>query len=374
MTDPISKGLLPEGFRDRLPPKAEAADALLRTLIDSVSAYGYERVMPPLVEFEDSLLTRLSNDEPRDLLRFVDPLSQHTLALRPDITPQVGRIAATRLANFARPLRLSYAGAVVRVRPAQVGPEREALQMGAELIGSDHLDAVTELLGMALETLRDAGLSGLSVDLTLPDLVQTLAAGPWPLDAASLPSVMAALDGKDMAALRSLGADNYDALIKIAGPADAAIKTLRTLGLAELSGRIDALERLVTVASPFANVTIDPTERHGFEYQSWIGFSLFSDGVRGEVGRGGSYRVRHPNGTEEPATGFSLFVDGLVDAGLGVTARKRVFLPLGTDATIAAKLRADGWTTLAALDAGDTAESLRCDYVLNGKEPIKVTR
>src|SRR3546814_2901297 len=97
MTDPISKGLLPEGFRDRLPPQAEAAADLLRTLIDRVSAHGYERVSPPLVEFEASLVTRLSSARPQDLLRFVDPLSQRTLALRPDITAQVGDRKSTRL-------------------------------------------------------------------------------------------------------------------------------------------------------------------------------------------------------------------------------------------------------------------------------------
>jgi len=371
MTDPISKGLLPEGFRDRLPPQAEAAADLLRSLLDRVSAHGYERVSPPLVEFEESLVTRLSSARPQDLLRFVDPISQRTLALRPDITAQIGRIAATRMAHVARPLRLAYGGPVLRVRPARVGPEREAMQVGAELIGSDHVDAAAELLGIALEALQAAGLTGMSVDLTLPDLVETLAAGAWPLSA-PLADVQAALDGKDVAALRALGASNYDALIEVAGPAETALVRLKALEAGgALESRVAALERLVAIASRYASVTIDPTERHGFEYQSWIGFSVFASGVRGEVGRGGSYAVRHPDGHDEPAVGFSLYVDGLVDAGLGASRRKRVFLPLGTDAARGELLRRDGWTTVAALAVSDSATSLRCDYVLDGDKPVK---
>ncbi|MBB4633732.1 ATP phosphoribosyltransferase regulatory subunit [Sphingosinicella soli] len=372
MTDPISKGLLPEGFRDRLPPQAEAAADLLRTLLDRVSAHGYERVSPPLVEFEDSLVTRLSSARPQDLLRFVDPLSQHSLALRPDITAQVGRIATTRMAHIPRPLRLAYGGPVLRVRPAQVGPQREAMQMGAELIGSDHVDAVAELLGIALEALAAAGLSDMSVDLTLPDLVGTLAGGPWPITAA-LADMQTALDGKDAAALNALGAARYGTLIEAAGPADAALARLKALDTAgALDTRIAGLERLVATAAPHAAVTIDPTERHGFEYQTWIGFSVFAEGVRGEVGRGGTYLVRHPGGSEEAAVGFSLYVDGLVDAGLGASRRRRVFVPLGTDAALGAKLRAEGWTTLAAFTDADTPTRLRCEYALKDGELLKL--
>lgn len=373
MPDPISNGLLPEGFRDRLPPQAEAAANLLRSLLDHVSAHGYERVSPPLVEFEASLVTRLSSARPQDLLRFVDPLSQRTLALRPDITAQVGRIAATRMAHIARPLRLAYGGPVLRVRPQQVGPAREAIQMGAELIGSDHVDAVAELIGIALEALSATGLKSMSVDLTLPDLVATLSAGPWPLPA-SLAAVQAALDGKDTAQLRTLGANNYEKLIEVAGPSDSALVHLKALDVdGALDTRISALSRLVETASRFASVTIDPTERHGFEYQTWVGFSVFAKGVRGEVGRGGTYGVRHPDGHDEPAVGFSLYVDGLVDAGLGGSGRKRVFVPHGTDPAIATELRGKGWTTVAALSDADNAASLRCDYSLREGTPVKAT-
>ena len=178
-----SFGLLPEGLRDRLPPQAQALANLVRTLTGVCAAHGYERVAPPLVEYESSLKGS------RELLRFTDPVSQHTLALRSDITGQVGRIAVTRLAQAARPLRLMYAGPVLRVRGDQLSPERERTQAGAELIGSDSPAAAAELLNLAIEALAAAGVTGLSVDLTMPTLVADLAAAGWPLGRASLAEV-----------------------------------------------------------------------------------------------------------------------------------------------------------------------------------------
>merc|ERR1711938_506219 len=109
--------------------------------------------MPPLAEFEDTLTQRLKSMRAQDLVRAVDPVSQRSLALRPDMTAQVGRIAATRLATAPRPLRLSYAGPVIRLKANQLRPEREKLQVGAELIGSDSVTAVVEIVNVAIEAL-----------------------------------------------------------------------------------------------------------------------------------------------------------------------------------------------------------------------------
>lgn len=365
MTD-ISQGLLPEGLRDRLPPQAEAAANLLRGLLDTVAAHGYERVQPPLVEFEESLVGRLGSAQVRDLFRFVDPVSSRTLALRHDMTGQVGRIAATRLARQPRPLRLAYGGPVLRVKGTQLNPDRESLQAGAELIGSDAVPAVAEVLRIAVEALEGAGLTGLSVDLTLPGLVSALAASPWPV--ADLAEVRARLDGKDVAGLRAAGGSAYEPLIAAAGPARAALDQLRALGVEGIAPLLDNVATLVDTLGSTA-VTLDPTELHGFEYQTWVGFSIFAQGVRGEVGRGGAYRILHPDGHEERAVGFSLFVDGLVDAGLGQSSRRRILLPLGTAPEVGAKLRADGWATVAALDADAAPAAFRCTHIWNGVEP-----
>lgn len=366
MTNPITQGLLPEGLRDRLPPQAEAAANLLRGLLDSVAAHGYERVQPPLVEYEESLVGRLGSARRQDLLRFIDPVSGANLALRHDMTGQVGRIAATRLAHCARPLRLAYGGPVLRVRGDQLRPEREALQAGAELIGSDSVAAVAEVLRLAVEALGRTGLTGLTVDITLPEFVGALAAGPWPLEPLQLADAQRLLDAKDVAGLRALGAERYEVLIAAAGPAEPAFAKLRALGLGgRLASTLDDAAAIVAAIGG-TPATLDPTERHGFEFQSWIGFSIFAAGVRGEVGRGGAYTIVHPDGHEEPAVGFSLYVDGLVDAGLGEVRHRRVLLPLGTPTEVGARLRAEGWATVAALDAGADPRGFRCTHVWNG--------
>ncbi|MEC9018292.1 MAG: ATP phosphoribosyltransferase regulatory subunit, partial [Pseudomonadota bacterium] len=196
----IPPGLLPEGLSDRLPPQAQASARLVRRVLDTVATHGYERVMPPLAEFEDTLTQRLTSMRAQDLVRVVDPVSQRTLAFRPDMTAQVGRIAATRLAAAPRPLRLSSAGPVIRQKATQLRPEREKMQLGAELIGSDSVPAAVEIVNIAIEALQAAGVTGITIDFTLPDLVDMLAAGPLPLGGAQVEAVRAELDAKDAGA------------------------------------------------------------------------------------------------------------------------------------------------------------------------------
>ncbi len=368
----IPPGLLPEGLRDRLPPQAEATAALVRSLTATFASHGYEHVQAPMVEYEESLGSRLGGTARRELLRFTDPVSQHTLALRSDITGQVGRIAVTRLAAAARPLRLSYAGPVLRVRGTQLSPERESVQVGVELIGSDSAAAAGEVIGLAVEALRATGLTGLSLDITLPTLVADLAEAGWTLGNASLADVQTHLDGKDVGGLTALGAGAFAPLIAAAGPAAAALARLASLALPPtVRARLDAVAALIA-ALPDLAITLDPTERHGFEYQSWIGFSLFGTGIAGETGRGGAYRIVTPEGGTEAAIGFSLYVDGLVDAGLGVTDPRRVLVPLGTDPAVAAALRADGWATVASLIAAADPADFRCTHILDGLKPKQI--
>lgn len=361
-----SPSLLPEGLRDRLPPQAEALGRVRGAVLTTAELNGYARVEPPLAEFEATLLGRLKSSRGTDLLRVIDPISQRTLALRPDITAQVGRIAATRMAHHPRPLRLCYAGQVLKVRGTQLRPEREMCQTGCEIIGTDAVPAVIEAIRVALDALSAAGATGLSVDLTLPDLVPLLAAGPMPV--ADVDAVVQELDGKDAGALAALGASAYLPLIEAAGPVDTALARLAELDVGDLlASRLDGVRAVADAIGTRARVTLDPTERHGFEYQHWIGFSLFVDGVRGEVGRGGSYAIMHPpehgHAREEPAVGFSLYLDPIVDAGVAPLGRDRVFLPLGTDAGTAAAIRTEGRATVAALSPADAPAALGCTHV-----------
>lgn len=365
----IPSGLLPIGFRDRLPPHADAAAAAVSRMLEAAFAHGYERVAPPLAEFAEGLTGRLKASRAQDLMRMTDPVSQRTLALRPDLTAQVGRIAATRMAHHPRPLRLSYAGQVVKLRASQLRPEREMLQMGCELVGLDSVTAAREVVAVALQALEAAGVTGITIDFTLPDLVETLAAGPLPVSPDEMETVRERLDAKDAGGLSGDGAA-YLPLIAAAGPFSDALARLRGFdATGVLASRIAGLEEIAASIGDRATLTLDPTERHGFEFQRWLGFSLFAEGVAGEVGRGGSYVIVHADGREEPAVGFSIYIDPLVDAGLAPVSRRRLFVPLGGDRAAAERLRGEGWVTVSGLTGDDSAEKQICTHVLVGADP-----
>jgi ATP phosphoribosyltransferase regulatory subunit len=337
---------------------------LERRVLDAAHAYGYERVDPPLAEFEDALAHRLKAARAQDAVRFVDPISQRTLAIRPDITAQVGRIAATRMGHHPRPLRLSYAGSVLRLRASELSPERERRQAGCELIGLDTIAAAQEVVTVAVEALEAAGVTGISIDFTLPDLLATLVAGPLPLDGVSLDELADRLDAKDAGAVAAL-APNYLPMIEAAGPFETAHDRLCRFDVGgALRSRLDGLWKVAEAVKGRVALTLDPTERHGFEYQTWLGYSLFADGARGEIGRGGSYTIVHEDGSEETAIGFTLYIDAIVGAGLAQDERRRLFVPLGTDPALAGRLRGEGWVTVAALEPGDTPEAQLCTHVL----------
>jgi ATP phosphoribosyltransferase regulatory subunit len=372
MTKP---GLLPEGFHDRLPPHADAAAGIEARVLEAARLHGYERVDPPLAEFADELAARLKpvltgrSGVPvdgagglTDAVRFVDPVSQATLAIRPDLTAQVARIAATRMGHHPRPVRLSYAGSVLKLRASQLAPARERRQVGAELVGLDSVAAAREVVGVAVDALAAAGIADASIDFTLPDLVDTLAAGPLPVAAESIASLRERLDAKDAGGVAAI-APAYLPLVEAAGPFDTAMARLRAFDRnGVLATRLDGLAAIAASLAGRVAMTLDPTERHGFEYQSWLGFSLFAGGASRELGRGGTYVIVHPGGAEEPATGFSLYADALGGAGTRHD-RRRLFLPYGIPAGEGSAMRAEGWVTVAALEPGDTPEAQLCTHV-----------
>ena len=369
------RDLLPEGLEDRLPPSAAAAAKVTRAVLDCLDGHGCDRVQPPTIEFEKSLASRMAGISPRRMFRFVDPASLRTLALRSDLTPQVGRIASTSLARAARPLRLCYAGQVVTIKGDGLDLAREHLQLGAELIGDDSVAAAGELVAAAIEALSAAGATGLSVDFTLPDLVDTLAgangAGVLPLDADKIEAVRRELDAKDAGGLVAAGGAAYLPLLTAIGPFEVAIERLAAIDAGgALASRIAALREIAARVKGKARLTLDPSERHGFEYQTWFGFMIYADGVAGSLGRGGSYTI---SPSDEPAVGFSLYPDRLIDA-LATTEPKRdaLFLPLGHDPGHAARLRAIGWRTVAALGEDCDATALGCTHRLEDGEAVRV--
>lgn len=372
MTEP-NADLLPEGLEDRLPREAAATTRVMRSLQDVMHGHGYDRVLPPMIEFEKSLASRMDGINARRMFRFVDPASLRMMALRSDHTPQIGRIAETRLAAAPRPLRLCYAGQVLTIKGDGLDPARERLQCGAELIGADNVAAACEIVSIAIEALQAAGAQGVSVDFTLPDLVDTLAAKAFPLATQQIEAVRRELDTKDAGGLVDAGGEAYVPLLYATGDFETAIEKLAAIDAGGvLAGRIAALREIAAALGGAARLTLDPSERHGFEYQSWLGFTLYADGVRGTLGRGGTYRIAG-SGKGEVATGFSLYPDGLIaQVADAERSADSVFLPLGHDRDVAARLRSIGWRTVAALSETDSAEALGCTHLLAGSEPKKL--
>jgi ATP phosphoribosyltransferase regulatory subunit len=356
-----SFALLPEGLRDTLPPHAGGEARLLRILLDIFASRGFERVSTPLVEFDESLDAAVASGRPHDRFRFMDPISQRSLAVREDITGQVARIAATRLAHWARPLRLSYSGPVLRMRGTQLRADRQFLQVGAELVGDASAASIAEVIQLSVDAVRAVGINDVTVDLVMPDFVDQLCSD---MDSTSRERLQDIIDAKDAGALATLDvAPVFAAIMAATGQADAALAALKALTLPAQSSLL-VMEQLISALrhqDAALALSLDPGERRGFEYQTSVGFSLLSRSVRGEVGRGGTYTIRRADGSTEVAVGFSLYLDGLIEAGLGIEAQQRILVP--DDISVAAELRTQGYATVRALGTQDLlaqARAQRC--------------
>ncbi|MBB4285640.1 ATP phosphoribosyltransferase regulatory subunit [Roseospira goensis] len=382
MTESLHPALLPNGLSDGLPPRAEREADTVDHLMTFVRGHGYRRVKPPLIEFEDGLLGGAGAALGRDTFRVMDPVSQRMMGVRPDFTVQIGRIATTRLRREPRPLRLCYAGQVLRVRGTQLRPERQFTQAGAELIGADGPAAEAEVIVLAAEALAAAGVTSATIDLNLPTLLDVLFDAHG-VAADDRPGLRAAVDHKDVAAVReradpALGACLV-ALIGATGPAAEALAEIAAVALpSEAAARVAALADLaarIEAAHPGLTLTVDVLEGRGFEYYTGVGFSVFAPGARGELARGGRYRAGPPE-MGEPAVGFTLMMDAVLDAVPEAVPAPRVLAPAGHDRALAQRLRDDGWVVLSALDAAadPTAEAVRlgCGYVLGGGGPEAV--
>jgi ATP phosphoribosyltransferase regulatory subunit len=370
---PFHPALLPAGFRDVLPPEAESEAAEVEALMAVFAAHGYQRVKPPLLEFEATLLAGSGAAVAEQTFRLMDPDSHRMLALRSDTTPQVARIATTRLAGAPRPLRLAYAGQCLRTRGSQRAPERQVAQAGIELIGVDHPAADAELVLVGAEALAALGLTRISFDLTLPPLV------PAVLDAANVAgatrqALVHALDRKDAAAVKQHGGPLADMLIELllaAGPAPRALEALAAAKLPAaarpLAERLAATVAAIRARAPELKLTVDAIEFRGFRYHTGVCMTVYAPGRHEELGRGGRYLC----GEAEPATGLTLFPDAVLRASPGRAPRPRVFVPLDADRAAAAALRREGYATVAALsaDADPIAEArrLNCAHVLVGE-------
>lgn len=305
--------LLPENIADVLPSEARKIEELRRLMLDNFRLYGYELVMPPLLEYLESLLTGAGTDIDLRTFKLVDPISGRLLGLRPDMTTQVARIDA-HLLNRASVTRLCYAGNVLHTHPSGLHATREPLQIGAEIYGHAGLEADAEIQELALSTLALAGFTQVRLDLTHVGVLRAIIEE----DAAAAKDEAAlylALRAKDVSDLKALTA-NYapqtrDALLALTnlyGDIDVLKKAREVLP--DLPGIAKALAELAALAASAigrAEVAIDLADLRGYQYESGAMFALYVPGLPNAVARGGRYdHVGEAFGRARPATGFSL--------------------------------------------------------------------
>ena len=358
----MTRWALPEYIADVLPVEAARVEFLRRALLDVFRAHGYELVMPPLLEYVDSLMTGTGHDMELRTFKLVDQLSGRTMGLRADITPQAARIDA-HLLNRAGVARLAYCGTVLHTLPQGLNATREPLQIGAELYGHAGIEADVEIQNLLLHALQIAGLTQVRFDVGHVGVFRALA-DMAALDEARAEELFARLQAKDIPALRA-------ALGGIAAPVREAL-----LLLPRLYGGVEVLERAarelpqdaritaalnelrgLTVQMRGAEVSIDLAELRGYQYHSGVVFAAYCEGVPNAIARGGRYdEVGKSFGRARPATGFSLDLKELASVAPGTRGAGAILAPMNADPALhdkIAALRSAGDVVVAALPGHD---------------------
>ncbi len=352
---------LPDQIADVLPSEARHIEELRRLFLDTARSYGYELVMPPLLEHLESLLTGTGEALDLQTFKLVDQLSGRTLGLRADTTPQVARIDA-HLLNRHGVTRLCYCGPVLHTRADRPHATREPLQFGAEIYGHAGLEADLEAQLLALDCLKTAGVSALVVDMADVRIVNALLAGAT-INPHTLARIHAALAAKDASELGSLSASLKG---EISAPARQGLKALLQLygddkvldeaekALPDLPGIGEALRHLRWLASHVAgavSVSFDLADLRGYAYYSGVRFAIYGQGA--ELARGGRYdEVGAVFGRNRPAAGFSLDLKELVSVLPPRPLKAAICAPWRPDASLQAaiaRLRAAGETVACVL-------------------------
>jgi len=316
-----SAWLLPEHIADVLPARARHIETLRRGLLDTAASFGFELVIPPMLEHIESLLSGTGHALDLQTFKLVDQLSGRTLGLRADITPQVARIDA-HLLNRDGVTRLCYCGPVLHTVAVGSGATREPLQFGAELYGQAGLEADLEIQDLALECLRVAGVGPVVLDLADARIVRALLAG-IATAGEQLGVVIDALAAKDSAALRALTREfpgetrnGLLALVGLYGDESMLDEAARVLpGRPAIATALDELRTLAAharSAHPGLEVGFDLADSSGYAYYSGARFAVYAEGASDVLARGGRYdEVGAIFGRNRPAVGFSLDVKDL---------------------------------------------------------------
>ncbi len=401
----MPRWLLPESIADVLPSEARRIEELRRRLLDLYRSYGYELVMPPLIEHLDSLLTGSGGDLGLKTFQLVDQLSGRTLGLRADMTPQVARIDA-HLLNRAGVARLCYAGSVLHTRPQGLLATREPVHVGAELYGHAGIEADLEVIDLLVRSLDAAGVARVRLDLCHVAIVPALLALHGTVAGLEEEDLYGLLQRKDAPglaeALTGAPAALREALLALVGlhgrveagagqgtgtePASSASSRSAHAGLpilararatlpavAPITAALDQLERLCSSPLwqrwPSVELSIDLADLRGYRYHNGITFAAYVEGLPYAIARGGRYDdVGRAFGRARPATGFSLelrALAGLIEAGDPAPA---ILAPWSDDAALietVAALRAAGEIVIQVLPGHEQEQQeFACDREL----------
>lgn len=355
----MPRWLLPENIADALPSEARRIEQLRRDLLDLYRSYGYELVMPPLVEYLDSLLTGAGGELLLRTFKLVDQLSGRTLGVRADMTPQVARIDA-HLLNRSGVARLCYGGSVLHARPAGHFASREPLQVGAEIYGHAGHEADLEVLELMIHSLARAGLKQVRVDLSHAAIVPALLAIESGLDEDELYPLLLRKDLPDLASLlASRGPLQRDALLALPGLYGPALGAQSVLTRARavlpalplVSAALDDLERICVSSLwrelPEVTLSIDLADLRGYRYHNGVSFAAYADAVPNSivastsVARGGRYDgVGAEFGRDRAATGFSLELRALAALASASERSPAISAPWLDDANLRAAIAA----------------------------------
>ena len=353
---------LPEGMRDLLPEEAAARRGLSRSLLDSFALHGYAVVTPPVFEFAEVLERGLGTFDPSDILRFVEPESGEVAALRPDMTPQIARMIATRLRGRPLPFRLGYEGTVLRRRSGRARKHRQIPQVGVELAGVPGPDGDLELLALASDGLVAAGLGRFQIDVGDAGIIRALLASLPPEAQTAISEALARKDPTEVedvcAHARAPYADALVALTALHGGRDALVE-----GAARLAGtpasasaaRLLAFFDAARARGLGGQLTADVGEVRGFAYYTGPIFHAYAAGTGNALGSGGRYDELLANfGWDLPAAGFAFDLDRLREAlqaaGATPSAPLRVVVVGAADGSRVRELRARGVAAVATSD------------------------
>jgi len=370
----MSAWVLPDHIADVLPSEARHIEEIRRDLLDMARCYGYELVMPPMLEHLESLLSGTGEALDLQTFKLVDQISGRMMGLRADSTPQVARIDA-HLLNRSGVTRLCYCGPVLHTRPAAPHATREPLQFGAEIYGHAGLEADLEILTLALDALQACKVGKLTVDMADARIVSSL------LDESGLSSaqkneVLAALTSKDSSTLAELTqscpplvSKALRDLVNLYGDADVLVQARHVLPA--LPGISEALDHLAWLAGHLEGVKVsfDLADLRGYAYYTGTRFSIYAAGASDALARGGRYdEVGSVFGRKRPAVGFSLDIKELAQAAELRPLRAVIRAPWSEAVALRAaiaELRRQGETVVCVLPGHESeVDEFHCDREL----------